>query len=104
MWFCDGYAPPHSRERVLPDGSVQLVISLKSEVTRLYRGVDHESSEVLRGPVIAGAHSQFVVLDTAEQKSAIGVHFKPGGALCGNAVEARTTRKLSNVRTTRVIL
>lgn len=80
MWFCEGYAPRHSMERVLPDGSVQLVLSLKSEVTRLYDRIDIKRFEVLRGPVVAGAHSQFVVLDTAEQESAIGVHFKPGGA------------------------
>jgi len=32
----------------------------------------------LRGPVMVGAHSEFFVIDTAEQHSVAGVHFKPG--------------------------
>jgi hypothetical protein len=27
FWYCEGYAPAHAKERVLPDGSLQIVIS-----------------------------------------------------------------------------
>ena len=37
FWFYDGYSPgPHSKERLMPDGSVELVINLKEDEARIY--------------------------------------------------------------------
>jgi AraC-like DNA-binding protein len=80
IWLCEGYAPGHRKERILPDGSVQLVINLRENLTRVYDRHDTDQCRSHSGAVISGAHSEFVVIDTAEQASVIGVHFKPGGA------------------------
>ena len=80
FWLCEGYAPAHTKERVLPDGSIQLVINLRADLTRVYDRKNPNDGHIYRGSVISGAHSEFVVIDTAEQASVIGVHFKPGGA------------------------
>jgi AraC-like DNA-binding protein len=60
MWFGDDYSVPHALERVLPTGDMSLIINLHEDRTRVY--------------------SQFTVIDTAEQRSTVGVVFKPGGA------------------------
>jgi AraC-like DNA-binding protein len=65
LWICEGYAPPHAGERLLPTGAMDLVFTLDAE-SRLRSGV-------------AGARSEMVVLDTSRPFSAIGVHFRPGG-------------------------
>lgn len=80
LWYADGPGGPHARERLLPDGSMELVINLCEDEVRVYDRLDHRKFEKLRGAVIIGPHSEFFVIDTAEQRRVMGVHFKPGGA------------------------
>src|SRR3712207_3135314 len=79
LWLYQGYTPTHARERVLPNGTMELVINLREDAIRIY---DRQNPDLYRrhsGSVICGIHSQFFVIDTDEQASVIGVHFKPGG-------------------------
>jgi hypothetical protein len=80
IWVCNGDAPAHARERVLPDGSAQLVINLREDLIRVYDRHNSDECRSLRGSVVSGARSEFVVIDTAEQACVVGVHFKRGGA------------------------
>jgi len=80
LWLYEGYQQPHKKERLLPDGSMELVINLNEDLTRVYDPRDTEKFQRRRGSVVVGAHSEFFVIDTAEQFSVAGVHFKPGGA------------------------
>jgi AraC-like DNA-binding protein len=68
LWLFERPAPAHDSERVLPTGTVELVINLGG---RTAGGFD---------AVVAGPHSRFFVLDTGGPASVIGAHFKPGGA------------------------
>ena len=80
LWLYEGYQQPHAKERLLPDGSMELVVNLNEDLTRVYDPQHTDRYEVVRGPVVVGAHSEFFVIDTAEQHTVAGVHFKPGGA------------------------
>jgi AraC-like DNA-binding protein len=81
LWFYDGFpARAHKKERLMPDGSVELVINLKQDEARIYDRDDLEKCERMPGTLLCGPHSNFFVIDTAEQDSVIGIHFKPGGA------------------------
>jgi len=81
FWFYDGYSPgPHSKERLMPDGSIELVINLKQDEARIYDRENLDKCERLPGTLLCGPHSSFFVIDTAQQASVIGIHFKPGGA------------------------
>ncbi|MGB9122393.1 MAG: helix-turn-helix transcriptional regulator [Candidatus Angelobacter sp.] len=81
FWFYDCYSPgPHSKERLMPDGSIELVINLKQDEARIYDRENLEKYERHPGALLCGPHSSFFVIDTAQQASVIGVHFKPGGA------------------------
>jgi AraC-like DNA-binding protein len=80
FWFYEDYRQPHKKERLLPDGSMELVINLREDQTRLYDRHDTDQVRTLGGSLIVGAQSEFFVIDTAEQASVVGVHFKPGGA------------------------
>lgn len=66
FWAFDAYGGPHVRERVLPTGTSELVVTLD----------DDRSKQA----IVCGAHSQPFVIDTAARPALIGVHFKPGGA------------------------
>ncbi len=80
LWLYEGYRQPHQKERLLPDGSMELVINLNEDRSRVYDPNDTEKFQTLRGSLLVGAHSEYFVIDTAEQHSVIGVHFRPGGA------------------------
>ena len=80
FWSYEGNDPPHSRERVVPTGTMQLIVNLREEELRLYDRQDHRRFQSLGVSLISGTHSRFVVIDTASRASTVGVHFKAGGA------------------------
>lgn len=81
FWFYDGFPPrAHKKERLMPDGSIELVINLNEDETRIYDRNNLEKCDLLSGIALCGPHSSFFVIDTAEQDSVMGIHFKPGGA------------------------
>jgi AraC-like DNA-binding protein len=79
FWLAEGYRQPHAKERLLPQGTVELIVKLRDETSRIYRGADGRP-ESFRGPLVCGPHSGFFAIDTAQASSALGVHFRPGGA------------------------
>ena len=66
FWIHCGYRQPHTRERVLPTATADLIFAVDS--------VGRARSS------IAGPRSTFVELETSRPFSALGIHFKPGGA------------------------
>ena len=80
LWLYEGYDVPHKRERLLPDGTVELVINLKEDRIRVYDSDQAEQFQTIPGCVVSGPRSEFFVIDTDSEASTIGVHFKAGGA------------------------
>jgi AraC-like DNA-binding protein len=79
LWFFEEAAPPHTKERLLPDGSTSVVFSLREDRYNVYGKRGAECS-TFRGGSIMGPHTDYFVLDTSSQESVIGVQFHPGGA------------------------
>jgi AraC-like DNA-binding protein len=71
-------APAHSRERIVPAGTFELVVNLDHDEVRVYD--DHDSARRFRGAVVSGAYTKSFVVDTREHASLLGVHFRPGAA------------------------
>jgi AraC-like DNA-binding protein len=65
FWIHCGYRQPHSRERVLPTATADVIFTVDS--------VGRARSS------IAGPRTTFLELQTSRPFSAIGIHFKPGG-------------------------
>ncbi len=81
FWYYDGFPQrDHTHERLMPDGSVELVINLKKDAARIYDRDDLSKYDELPGTLICGPHSNFFVIDTAQQACVLGIHFKPGGS------------------------
>lgn len=74
-------APRHERERILPSGTVELVINLQDDEFRIYGSPPTATSGVrLRGAIVSGCYGRPFEIDARQHASVIGVHFKPGGA------------------------
>jgi hypothetical protein len=80
FWFYDDYRPRHVKERILPSGTIELVINLRDDELRVYDRVRSGVCERFSGAVVSGTYDRFFVIDTAEEASLLGVHFKVGGA------------------------
>ena len=77
-WLSD--APAHGRERIVPGGTMELVVNLVEDELRIYGSSDGEPRR-FSGAVVSGVYHRPFVIDTREHASIVGVHFKPGGAL-----------------------
>jgi AraC-like DNA-binding protein len=80
FWYYDGYTQPHAKERIMPDGSMQVVINLCEDEIKIYDPENPERFERYPGAAFCGPRSRFEVIDTATQASVIGIQFRPGGA------------------------
>ena len=81
IWGFEGLAQAHRLERLLPDGSLALVINLQENRSRIYDREDTGRFETFSGCIVSGPQSRFCVIDTDGQCSTVGIHFRPGGAV-----------------------
>jgi len=80
IWQYDGLVQPHALERVLPTGTMQIIINLAEDTSRTYDPQDPRRVETHPGSILSGPQGGFFVIDTAEQASVLGVAFTSGGA------------------------
>jgi AraC-like DNA-binding protein len=79
LWYYQGLTQPHSKERLLPQGTVELVINLRENQSRVYDRVRQNEFQTFPGVLVCGPHSNFFIIDTDSQAEVLGVHFRPGG-------------------------
>ncbi|HVK09930.1 MAG TPA: AraC family transcriptional regulator [Gemmataceae bacterium] len=75
FWYCAD-VPTYDRVRILPSGTVELVVNLRDDEVLLEGPVRRR----LSGAVVSGTYGGFLVVDPMQHASMIGVHFRPGGA------------------------
>jgi AraC-like DNA-binding protein len=71
--------PAHSTERIVPSGTLELVVNLHEDALRIYDPDDRRWRRY-SGAVVSGAYRRFFVIDARDHASIVGVHFRPGGA------------------------
>jgi AraC-like DNA-binding protein len=71
-------APAHARERIVPSGTIELVINLHDDEFRIYGAAGTERR--FRGAIASGCYTRAFEIDTRAHAEVLGVHFKPGGA------------------------
>lgn len=79
FWLCSD-APPHRRERILPSGTIELVINLRDDEIRIDDPAQPGGCRRYSGAVLSGTYSAPFVIDPVQHASILGVHFRPGGA------------------------
>ena len=80
FWFCSD-TPSHPRERILPSGTIELVINLSDDEIRIYDPSHPNRTRRYPGAVVSGPYSNFFLIDPLQHASIIGVHFRPGRAV-----------------------
>src|SRR5215831_4404452 len=58
FWLYEGYEPELKTERILPTGTLELVINLRQNELRFYDAECRENCSRFSGAVISGAHGR----------------------------------------------
>jgi AraC-like DNA-binding protein len=80
LWLYEGYSSAYVHERIFPTGAFELVFSLRSDELRIYNDSESVPCSRYSGALISGPYDAFFVTERTEEASAMGVHFRPGGA------------------------
>ena len=78
FFYYDGHYAGHTMEKLLPDGSVDLLIDLTEPPKKLFHNEEATSYTTLKKSWISGMKTDYILID-ASVTNMIGVHFKPGG-------------------------
>ena len=80
LWFYQDLVVGHSREKLLPDASMELIIDLRGGPKKLY---DHDQPTrhvPFQRCWISGMQRTYIVIGAEPGSSMMGVHFRTGGA------------------------
>lgn len=89
LWFREGDHLPQSQSRLLPIGSMELVINLHEDRIPLFDRQSRAECGSTNGTMICGTHSEGYIIRIDSKISVIGVHFKPGGSTSFLGLPAR---------------
>jgi len=78
LWYCRAPRRARQRERVLPNGCMQIVINLSRD---FLTDCGDDGAATLRLPrsIIVGARARYGVVDTADMEELAGIVVRPGG-------------------------
>jgi len=78
LWYCRAPQVPHHRERVLPNGCMQIIINLsRGYLTDC--GENGSANRRLPRAIVVGARARYEVVDTADMEELVGIVIQPGG-------------------------
>jgi AraC-like DNA-binding protein len=80
IWYYEGRDVEYTREKILPDGAIELIIDLDSGPKRIF--ADETATDLYRTVEkawISGERTRYIVIGS-ENTSMIGIRFRPGGA------------------------
>lgn len=80
LWYFDDLIAHHTREKLLPDASMELIIDLSSGPKKLYDRAEHYRYVGYNKCWISGMQRQYIVIGAEPGSSLMGVHFRTGGA------------------------
>jgi len=77
LWYARVLDAPHSRQRILPTGRVQIILNLARD---FFLDLSEDKPAQPRQPsLIVGARSTYEIVDTSDMADLIGIVFQPGG-------------------------
>jgi AraC-like DNA-binding protein len=78
LWYCRAPQFSHGRERVLPNGCMQIILNLsRNYLTDC--GEDGKANRRLPRAIVVGTRARYEVLDTANMEELVGILIEPGG-------------------------
>jgi len=77
LWYARAGDLPRHRERILPSGCAQIILSLSREF--ILDSLDGTAEYRVKPALVVGARSVYEIVDTSDMADLIGIVFEPGG-------------------------
>ncbi|NOT50321.1 MAG: helix-turn-helix transcriptional regulator [Chitinophagaceae bacterium] len=79
--YYKGYNPPHTIERLLPDGGIDLIIDLTSSPKHIYDNDSLQEIQVCKNAWISGMRTEYISIQArADESEMMVIRFRPGTA------------------------
>lgn len=78
LWAVSGTSG-HKRERVLPNGVVEVILNLGS-IHKVLARDDYAREQLFEQSWVAGIQNRHLVIESVRETNLIGIRFRPGGA------------------------
>ena len=79
LTFYAGFDPRHDREKLLPDGAIQIIVDLTDRPKKLYAGETSPVGVDFSRSWISGMQQRWIVIEAQRAASMMVIRFRPGG-------------------------
>ncbi len=80
LWLIEGFHADYAREKILPDGAIELIIDLDREPKTIFESEGSDRFRTVKKAWISGERTRFLVIGATSNQSMVGIRFRPGGA------------------------
>jgi hypothetical protein len=80
FWLVEGFAVDYTREKILPDGAIELIFDLDTQPKTIFEDEASENFRTVQKGWISGERTRYIVIGAETNQSMVGVRFRPGGA------------------------
>lgn len=80
LTFYSGFDPQHDREKLIPDGAIQIIVDLTDTPKKLYAGETSPVAVDFSRSWISGMQQRWIVIEAQRASSMMVIRFRPGGA------------------------
>lgn len=80
FWLIEGFTADYTREKILPDGAIELMIDLDTEPKNIFDDESSQRSRAVKKAWISGERTRYIVIGAHRNQSMVGIRFRPGGA------------------------
>lgn len=75
-----GYNPAHAREKLLPDGQIEMIIPLEDDPLAIYDNQTLDPALPLKRGFLSGIRTRYITIDVGRELGMVVTRFRPGGA------------------------
>jgi len=79
IWYVESSDPPYPREKILPDGAIELIIDLDTRPKKIFESETSANFRHCRKGWISGERTRYIIIGP-ENAAMVGIRFRPGGA------------------------
>ncbi len=80
IWLVEGFSADDTREKILPDGAIELIIDLATRPKTIFSDETSTTFRTVRKGWISGERTRYIVIGAELNQSMVGIRFRPGGA------------------------
>ncbi len=80
IWLVEAHTADYTREKILPDGAIELIIDLDSEPKTIFESEGSKQFRTVRKAWVSGERTRYLIIGAARNQSMVGIRFRPGGA------------------------